>query len=44
MPRLRQNEREQAVGMVRAGMTHADVANQFNVDRTTIARLMIRLD
>ena len=43
MPRLRQTEREQAVDIVRTGMTHADVANQFNVKRTTISRLMIRL-
>ncbi|CAC5395302.1 unnamed protein product [Mytilus coruscus] len=43
MPRLLQNEREQAVGIVRAGMTHADVANHFHVTRITISGLMIRL-
>ena len=37
MPRLRQNDRERAVGMVQAGMTH------LNVSRITIPRLLIRL-
>ena len=31
------------MGMVRAGMTHTNVANQFNVNRTTISRNMILL-
>jgi hypothetical protein len=31
MPRLRQNDRERAVGMVQAGMIHQAVANHFNV-------------
>ena len=43
MPRLRQNDRERAVGMVQAGMTHQAVADHFNVSRITISRLMIRL-
>jgi transposase len=43
MPRLRQNDRERAVGMVQAGMTHHAVADRFNVSRITISRLMIRL-
>ena len=38
-----QNDRERAVGMVQAGMTHQTVADHFNVSRITIARLMIRL-
>jgi transposase len=40
---LRQNDRERAVGMVQAGMTHQAVADHFNVSRITIARLVIRL-
>ena len=43
MPRLRQNVRERAMGMVQAGMTHQAVADHFNVSRITISRLMIRL-
>jgi transposase len=43
MPRLRQNEREQAVGMLLAGMAQIQIANLFNVSRMTIYRLMIRL-
>ena len=43
MPRLRQNEREQAVGMLLVGMTQTQIANHFNVSRMTIYRLMIRL-
>jgi transposase len=43
MPRLRQNEREQAVGMLLAGMTQTQIANHFNVSRMTIYRLMVRL-
>jgi transposase len=43
MPRLRQNEREQAVGMLLAGMPQTQIANHFNVSRMTIYRLMIRL-
>jgi DNA-binding transcriptional regulator LsrR (DeoR family) len=43
MPRLRQNDRELAVGMVRTRMTHQAVADHFNVSRITISRLMIRL-
>ena len=42
MPRLRQNDRERAVGMVEAGMTHQAVSDHFNVSRIAIARLMIR--
>jgi len=43
MPRLRQNDREQAVGMVQAGMTHQAAADHFNVSRITISRLKVRL-
>jgi transposase len=43
MPRLLQNGRERAVGMVQAGMTHQAVVDHFNVSRITISRLMIRL-
>jgi transposase len=42
-PRLRQHEREQAVGMLLAGMAQTKIANHFNVSRMTIYRLMIRL-
>jgi transposase len=41
--RIRQNDRERAVGMVQAGMTHQAVADHFNVSRITISRLTIRL-
>jgi transposase len=41
MPRLRQNEKEQAVGMLRAGMAQTQIANHFNVSKMTIYRLMI---
>jgi transposase len=43
MPRLRQNDRERAVGMVQTGMTHQAVADHFNVSRITISRPIIRL-
>ena len=43
MPRLSQNDREQTLGMVQAGMTHQAVADHFNMSRITISRLMIRL-
>ena len=43
MPRHRQNDHERAVGMVQAGMTLQAVADNFNVSRITISRLMIRL-
>lgn len=43
MPRLSQNERERAVGMVQAGMRYVDVANQFGCSKLTITRLMNRL-
>jgi transposase len=41
MPRLRQNDRQQAMGMVQAGMTHQAVADHLNVSRMTISRLMV---
>jgi transposase len=44
MPQLRQNEREQAVGMLLAGMAQTQIANHFNVSRMTIYRLMIHTD
>ena len=40
MPWRPHNDREQAVGMVQAGMTHQAVADHFNVSRITISRLM----
>ena len=43
MPRVRQNENEQAVGMLLAGMAQTQITNHFNVPRMTIYRLMIRL-
>ena len=43
MPRLCQNDRERAVGMVQDGMTHQAAADHFNFSRLTISRLMIRL-
>ena len=43
MPRLRQNERKQAVGMLLAGMAQTQIASRFNVSRMTIYRLMIHL-
>ena len=43
MPRLHQNDRERAMGMGQAGMTHQAVTNHFDVSRITISRLMIRL-
>ena len=43
MPRVRHNDREQAVGMVQAGMALQAAAYHFNVAKITISRLMIRL-
>jgi orotate phosphoribosyltransferase-like protein len=43
MPRLRQNDRQQAMGMVQAGMTHQAVTDHLNVSRMTISRLMVRV-
>ena len=43
MPRIRQNDTEQAMGIVQAGMTHQVVADHFNVSRITISSIMIRL-
>ena len=43
MPRLRQNERERAVGMVQSGKRYEDVANQFGCSKLTITRLMNRV-
>ena len=43
MPRLRPNDRERAIGMVQAWMTHQAVADHLNVSRITISRLIIRL-
>jgi orotate phosphoribosyltransferase-like protein len=43
MPQLHQNDRERAVGMVQAGMTHQAVTDHFNVSRITISWLMTRL-
>ena len=41
--RLRQNDRELAVGMVQAGLTHKAVTDHFNVSRIAISKLMIGL-
>jgi hypothetical protein len=43
MPRLRQNDRKRAVGIVQAGMAHQAFPDDFNVSRITILRLMINL-
>ena len=43
MPRLLQNERERAVGMLQAGMTQTEIANHFNCSRMTIYRLLVRV-
>ena len=43
MPRLRQYDCERAVGMVQAGMARQAIADDFNMSRITISRLMIRL-
>lgn len=43
MSRLRQNKREQAIGMLVAGMTQVQVVKNFNVSRMTIARIKTRL-
>ena len=43
MPRLRQHERDRAVGMVQAGMRQIEVANHFGCSKLTITRLMSRL-
>ena len=43
MLRLRQNEKEQAVGMLRAGMAQTQIVNHFHVSKMTIYRLMIPL-
>ena len=43
VPRLRQNEREQAAGLLLAGIAQTQIANYFNVSRLTIYRLIIRL-
>jgi hypothetical protein len=43
MPRHCQNDRERAMGMGQAGMTHQIVSDHFNVSRITISRPMIRL-
>lgn len=43
MPRLRQDERERAIDMLRAGMSQTAVANHFNGSGMTMYRLMVRL-
>jgi transposase len=43
MSRHRQNDCDQAVGMVQARMTHQAIADHFNVSRITISRLMISI-
>ena len=42
MPRLSQEARNQAIGMIRAGMTMRAVAGLFNVDKNTVDRLVQR--
>ena len=43
MPRLRQNERERAIGVLAAEMTQVQIVNHFNISKMTIARLKTRL-
>ena len=43
MPQPRQNDRERAVGIIQAEMTHQAIADHFNVSSITISRLVIRL-
>jgi transposase len=43
MQQLRQNDRERAMGLIQARITHQAVADHFNVSRRTISRLIIRL-
>ena len=43
MPRLSQNDRERAVGMLMARTPYAQVARRFRVYRSTIQRLQTRL-
>ena len=40
MPRLRQNEKDRAVGNVQAGIRHIDVSEHFGVSRLTTVHLM----
>ena len=40
---VKMTDRERATGMVQAGMIHQAVADQFNMYRISISRLMIRL-
>ncbi|MES9880473.1 MAG: helix-turn-helix domain-containing protein [Sedimenticola sp.] len=42
MPRLDQNSRNQAIGMLRVGMLKIDVARRFNCHVSTITRLQMR--
>ena len=42
MPRLSENERNQAIGMLQSGMQEKHVATRFAVHRTTIVRLRDR--
>ena len=40
MPRLSQDIRNQALGMIRAGMTVRGVAGQLNVNKNTVDRIV----
>ena len=42
MPRLNLDQRNQALGMLRAGVSQAAVSRQFNVSKSTISRLAER--
>ena len=42
MPRLSEQERNQAIGMLRAGMTAREVARRFNVHEGTVCCLQTR--
>ena len=42
MPRLNQNQRLRAIGMLESGRRHADVATQFGVSRVNVTRLAER--
>ena len=42
MPRLSRDVRNQAIGMLAAGLTVNDVAGRLNVHRNTVGRLLSR--
>ena len=42
MPRLSKQQRNQAIGIIRAGVGYRHVARQLNCDHSTISRLLMR--